>query len=90
MQAPKHRSPIIVYTLSNSTLEQATDKFDTVLESLQIGDEDPTMKNRNKCIHRGQNLAWTLCSSTLEEAIEKFDTLLESLQIRDEDPTIKI
>ena len=90
MHICKHTRQNLVCTLCISLLEQATDKFDTVLESLQIGDEDPTMKNRNKCIHRGQNLAWTLCSSTLEEAIEKFDTLLESLQIRDEDPTIKI
>ena len=63
-----HISQNLACTLSNSTLEQATDKFDTVLESLQIGDEDPTMKNRNKCMHRSQNLACTLCSSTLEQA----------------------
>ena len=34
-------------TLCSSALEQPTDKFDTVLELLQIGDEDPTIKNPN-------------------------------------------
>ena len=33
------------FTLCSSTLEQARDKFDTVLEPWQIRDEDPTIKN---------------------------------------------
>ena len=32
-------------TLCSSALEQPTDKFDTVLELWQIGEEDPTIKN---------------------------------------------
>jgi len=32
-------------TLCNSALEQATDKFYTILEPGQIGDEDPAIKN---------------------------------------------
>ena len=51
MHAGKHRSQNLACTLCSSSLEQAIDKFDTVLESLQIGYEDPTIKNLDMCMH---------------------------------------
>ena len=51
MHARKHRSQNLVCILSTSTLEQDTDKFDKVLESLQIGDKDPTIKKLNMFMH---------------------------------------
>ena len=41
----------LVCTDCSSALEQATDKFDTVLESWQIGDENPSIQNINMCMH---------------------------------------
>ena len=46
-----HRSKNLACTDCSSALEHATDKFDTVLESLQIGDETPSIKNNYMCVH---------------------------------------
>ena len=84
-------------TLCSSALEQPTDKFDTVLESWQIGDEDPTIKNPTFSSQESgmsfmspKGHLWktrSICISFL--ATEELDTVLESCQIGDEDPTIK-
>ena len=81
-----HTSQNLACTLCSYALEQAADKFDTVLESFKIKDEYPTKKSKYVYApkHRSQNLACTLCSSALEQAIDKFDTVLESLQKGDE------
>ena len=35
----------------SSVLEQATEKFDTVMDLWQKGDENPSIKNSNMCMH---------------------------------------
>ena len=84
-------------TLCSSALEQPTDKFDTVLESWQIGDEDPTIKNPTFSSQESgtsfmspKGHLWkTRSIFVIFFATKEFDTVLESCQIGDEDPTIK-
>ena len=45
-QKPKHACMDCI-----SALEEATDKFYTILELGQIGDEDATIINSNMCMH---------------------------------------
>ena len=79
MHACKHRSKNLACTLCSCTLEQARDKFDTVLKSVQIGDEDPAIKYRYVHAHknRSQNLVGTLCSSSLEQATDKSEIVFQ-------------
>ena len=49
--AHKHRSQNLACTDCSLALEQATDKFDTVLELLEIGDKNAATQNSNKCMH---------------------------------------
>ena len=78
--------------LCSSSLEQATDKFDTVLELLQTGYLDPTIK-KSKYVqapkHRSPKIVYTLCSSAPKQATNKLDIVLELLEIGDEDSKIK-
>ena len=84
-------------TLCSSALEQPTDKFDTVLESWQIGDKDPTIKNPTFSLQESgtsfmspKEHLWKTRSIFVSFLVtEEFDTVLESCQIGDEDPTIK-
>ena len=46
-----HTSQNLACTLCSSTLEQARNKFDTALESLQIGEEYPAIKHLKMCMH---------------------------------------
>ena len=61
MCARKHISQNLECMDCSSALEQDTDKFYTVLELLDIGDEYPTIKIEyvHLCNHRSQNLACT-------------------------------